>query len=61
MHGLDGDVARHARIGDAGRTPWWSGRWGYWLVMVVVVGINAVVSGWRCQCSGMCSFVGAWP
>ena len=61
MHNLDGDVAGHARIGEAGRTPWWSGRLGDWLVMVVVVGIDDVVSGQRCWCSGTCLFVGDWP
>ncbi len=60
MHSLDGDVARHARIGDAGRMPWWSGRLGGWAVVVVVIGINNVVMGRRCRCSGTCSFVGAW-
>ncbi len=54
MDSLDGDVAGHARIGDAGRTPWRSGRLGGWAVMVVVVGINDVVLGWRCWCSGTC-------
>ncbi len=61
MHSLDGDVAEHARIGDAGRMPWWSGRPGGWAVVVVVVGINDVVSGRCCWCSGTCLFVGAWP
>jgi hypothetical protein len=61
MHSLDGDVARHARIGDAGRMPWWSGRLGDWLVMVVVIRIDDVVLERRCQCSGMCLFVGDWP
>ncbi len=60
MHSLDGDVAGHARIGDAARTPWWSGRSGGWAVVVVVVRINDVVSGRRCRCIGTCSFVGAW-
>ncbi len=60
MHSLDGDVAGHVRIGDVGRTPWWSGRSGGWVVVVVVVGIDDVVSGRRCQCGGTCSFVGAW-
>jgi hypothetical protein len=60
MHSLDEDVAGHAKRGDAGRTPWRSGRSGGWMVMVVVIGINDVVSGWRCWCSGMCLFVGAW-
>ncbi len=48
MHSMDGDVTGHARIGDVGRTLWWSGRLSDWLVMVVVVGINDVVSGRRC-------------
>jgi hypothetical protein len=61
MHSLDGDVAGHARIGDAGRAPWWSGRLGDWLVVVVVIGINDVVSGRRCWCSETCLFVGHWP
>jgi hypothetical protein len=45
MHSLDVENAGHARIGDVGRTPWWSGRLGDWLVMVVVIGIVDVVSG----------------
>ncbi len=61
MHSLDGVVAGHARIDDGGRTPWWSGRLGDWLVVVVVFGIDDVVSGRRSWCSGTCSFVGAWP
>ncbi len=62
MHSLDGDVAGHARIGDAGRAPWWSGRSGDWLVMVEVVGGNDdVVLGQCCRCSGTCLFVGHWP
>ena len=60
IHSLDGDVARHARICDAGRPPWQSGGSGGWVVVVVVIGIDDVVWGWRCQCSGTCSFVGAW-
>ncbi len=59
MHSLDEDVARHARIGDAGRMPWWSGSLGDWLV--VVIGIDDVVPGWRCWCSGTFLLVGAWP
>ncbi len=59
-HNLDGDVVGHARIGDAGRMPWRSGRPGGRAVVVVVVGINDVVSGRRCWCSGTCSFVGVW-
>jgi hypothetical protein len=61
MHSLDGDVAGHARIGNAGRMSWWSGRLGDCLVMVVAVGIDDVVSGWHCCCSGTCLFVGDWP
>ncbi len=60
MHSLDGDVARHARIGDAGRMQWWSGRPGGWAVMVVIIGIVDVVLGRRCWCSGTCLVVGAW-
>jgi hypothetical protein len=60
LHNLDGDVARHARIGDAGRMPWRSGRLGGCAVVVVVIRINDVVLGRRCGCSGTCLFVGAW-
>jgi hypothetical protein len=60
MHSLDGDFAGHARRGDAGRMPWRSGRSGSWAVVVAVVGIDDVVLGRRCRCSGMCLFVGAW-
>ncbi len=60
MHSLDGDVARHARIGDASRTPWWSGILGDWLVMVVVVRIDDVLQGRRCWCSGTCLSVCSW-
>ncbi len=60
MHSLDGDVAGHVRICDAGRLPWWSEGLGGWAVMVVVIGIDDVVSGRHCWCSGTCSFVGAW-
>jgi hypothetical protein len=60
MHSLDGDVARHARICDAGRPLWQSEGLDGWAVMVVIVRINDVVSGWHCWCSGTCSFVGAW-
>ncbi len=61
MHSLDGDIAGHARIDDTGRALWWSGRSGDWLVMVVVVGINVVVLGRCCWCSGTCLFVSHWP
>jgi hypothetical protein len=60
MHSLDGDVARHARIGDVGRMPWRSGRLGGWAVMVVVIRIDDIVSGQCCWCSGRCLFDGAW-
>ncbi len=60
MHSLDGDAARHARIGDAGRMPWRSGRSGGWAVVVVVIRIDDIVSGRRCRCSGTCLFDGAW-
>jgi hypothetical protein len=59
MHNLDGDVAGHARIGNAGRMPWRSGRMGGWVVVVVAVKLDDVVLGWRCWCSGTCLFVGA--
>jgi hypothetical protein len=60
MHSFAGDVFRNATIGDACRAPWWSGRSGDWLVMVVVVRINDVVSGRRCWCSGSCLIFGHW-
>ncbi len=60
MHSLDGYVAVHARIGDAGRLPWRRERSGGWAVVVVVIGIDDVVLGWHCWCSGTCLFVGAW-
>jgi hypothetical protein len=60
IHSLDGDVAQHARISNAGRTPWQSGRLGGWAVVVVVVGIDDVVSRRGCWCRGMCFFVDAW-
>ncbi len=60
MHSFDGDVAGHARIGDVGRPPWRSVRSGGCAVVVGIVGIDDVVSGRRCRCSGTCLFVGAW-
>jgi hypothetical protein len=60
MHGLEGDVARHAKIYDAGRLPWRSGRLGGWAVVVVLIRIDDVESGRPCWCSETCSFVSAW-